>query len=84
MLAGQCAVIGDRSSYCAGHCVEQTLRAVIFSGKEYGDFGFDTYRHEHSEPPPTYVREQAKTGRNEPCPCGSGRKYKKCCMPARH
>lgn len=22
-----------------------------------------------------------KTGRNEPCPCGSGKKYKKCCMP---
>jgi uncharacterized protein len=22
----------------------------------------------------------AKTGRNDPCPCGSGRKYKKCCM----
>jgi hypothetical protein len=21
-----------------------------------------------------------KTGRNEPCPCGSGRKYKKCCL----
>jgi uncharacterized protein len=21
-----------------------------------------------------------KTGRNDPCPCGSGRKYKKCCM----
>lgn len=21
-----------------------------------------------------------KTGRNEPCPCGSGKKYKKCCM----
>jgi hypothetical protein len=21
----------------------------------------------------------AKIGRNEPCPCGSGRKYKKCC-----
>jgi len=20
-----------------------------------------------------------KVGRNEPCPCGSGRKYKKCC-----
>lgn len=26
----------------------------------------------------TYVRE-AKIGRNEPCPCGSGKKYKKCC-----
>jgi len=22
-----------------------------------------------------------KTGRNDPCPCGSGKKYKKCCLP---
>jgi hypothetical protein len=22
-----------------------------------------------------------KTGRNDPCPCGSGRKYKQCCLP---
>lgn len=28
---------------------------------------------------PTYVREQPKVGRNDPCPCGSGKKYKKCC-----
>lgn len=26
-----------------------------------------------------YVREQPKVGRNDPCPCGSGKKYKKCC-----
>ncbi len=26
-----------------------------------------------------YRREEAKVGRNDPCPCGSGRKYKKCC-----
>lgn len=25
------------------------------------------------------VREQPKIGRNDPCPCGSGKKYKKCC-----
>ncbi len=25
------------------------------------------------------VREAPKVGRNEPCPCGSGKKYKKCC-----
>ncbi len=25
------------------------------------------------------VRKQKKVGRNEPCPCGSGKKYKKCC-----
>ena len=24
----------------------------------------------------------AKTGRNQPCPCGSGRKYKHCCLTA--
>ena len=24
------------------------------------------------------VRTQPKVGRNDPCPCGSGRKYKKC------
>ena len=24
----------------------------------------------------------AKAGRNEPCPCGSGKKYKKCCLSA--
>ena len=23
--------------------------------------------------------EQPKVGRNDPCPCGSGKKYKKCC-----
>jgi preprotein translocase subunit SecA len=24
------------------------------------------------------VREEDKVGRNDPCPCGSGKKYKKC------
>ena len=27
----------------------------------------------------TFVRGERKVGRNEPCPCGSGRKYKHCC-----
>jgi hypothetical protein len=26
----------------------------------------------------TYRREEPKVGRNDPCPCGSGKKYKKC------
>ena len=30
------------------------------------------------ERPQTFVREGRKVGRNEPCPCGSGRKYKQC------
>ena len=27
----------------------------------------------------TYRRDTPKVGRNDPCPCGSGKKYKKCC-----
>jgi preprotein translocase subunit SecA len=37
------------------------------------DFGDDDYY------PETYVRSEPKIGRNEPCPCGSGKKYKRCC-----
>ena len=25
------------------------------------------------------IRRGVKVGRNQPCPCGSGKKYKKCC-----
>ena len=30
--------------------------------------------------PRTVVRSSPKVGRNDPCPCGSGKKYKFCCM----
>lgn len=30
--------------------------------------------------PETIRRENTKLNRNDPCPCGSGKKYKKCCM----
>jgi uncharacterized protein len=32
----------------------------------------------------TYVRPDPKVGRNDPCPCGSGKKFKKCCGEAIH
>ncbi|MDX1643860.1 MAG: preprotein translocase subunit SecA, partial [Thermoanaerobaculia bacterium] len=32
--------------------------------------------------PQTVVRKGEKIGRNDPCPCGSGKKYKKCCGAA--
>ena len=40
-----------------------------------------TQTHGDSEPQPKkpVVRLSAKVGRNDPCPCGSGKKYKKCC-----
>ena len=36
-----------------------------------------------AEPPMQPVRNPLRNvGRNDPCPCGSGKKYKKCCLPA--
>jgi len=40
----------------------------------------DTDWNDERQVQETYVRETPKIGRNDPCPCGSGRKYKKCCL----
>jgi preprotein translocase subunit SecA len=38
--------------------------------------------HDHDHGPgETYVRAEPKIQRNDPCPCGSGKKYKKCHDP---
>jgi uncharacterized protein len=29
--------------------------------------------------PSSFLTPTGKAGRNDPCPCGSGKKYKKCC-----
>jgi len=34
---------------------------------------------EQASAPDPYHKPTAKVGRNDPCPCGSGKKYKKCC-----
>ncbi|PCI07303.1 MAG: hypothetical protein COB73_08540 [Flavobacteriaceae bacterium] len=53
---------------------------------EFGKFSDeDLFEEEEEEDfyfPPSIVPFIAdkKTGRNEPCPCGSGKKYKKCCI----
>ena len=50
-----------------GEAVEQVLggAAALKTGKE--------------KVKPTPVKREAKVGPNDPCPCGSGKKYKKCC-----
>jgi preprotein translocase subunit SecA len=37
--------------------------------------------HKQEAPKQTPIIMEAKAGRNDPCPCGSGKKYKKCCAP---
>lgn len=36
-------------------------------------------RDDYAPPSRTFVRSGPKTGRSDPCPCGSGKKYKRCC-----
>ena len=35
--------------------------------------------HSHHEKPKPIVREGVRIGRNDPCSCGSQKKFKKCC-----
>ncbi|RLB08943.1 MAG: hypothetical protein DRG27_05015 [Deltaproteobacteria bacterium] len=37
------------------------------------------YLRHGEEPSRKPIKKQKKIGRNDPCPCGSGKKYKKCC-----
>lgn len=50
---------------------------------EYSDPFYNSSRFEDSLPfmvSTQVVRDTPKIGRNEPCPCNSGKKYKKCCL----
>jgi len=38
------------------------------------------WRPQKQYPPLTVYRTSPKIGRNDPCPCGSGKKFKKCCL----
>ena len=55
------------------HCrpVMARLAEHLQSGRPLATFA--------ASPAPPFVRNSAKIGPNAPCPCGSGRKYKKCC-----
>lgn len=56
--------------------IEQEMREDSTFVREDGQwFYLDGDVHGHTP----YRREAPKVGRNDPCPCGSGKKYKKCC-----
>ena len=48
--------------------------------EEESDIEINYNHDEYLEPPIIPVKAESKIGRNEPCPCGSGKKYKKCCL----
>lgn len=40
----------------------------------------EEYFNSYEQSGKPFIRKKKKIGRNEPCPCGSGKKYKKCCI----
>jgi uncharacterized protein YecA (UPF0149 family) len=46
---------------------------------EHGPGCDHDHGHEHGTPQEPVRRAEPKVGRNDPCPCGSGKKFKKCC-----
>ena len=60
-----------------------TLKGVDVDHHEISEFrrdGDTWYFRDGNEVPVTVRRDSPKVARNGPCPCGSGKKYKKCCM----
>ena len=59
--------------------VDRMLDMFDDAMRQYAHIGrsIQTVLDEQSQQP---VVSEAKIGRNEPCPCGSGKKYKKCCL----
>ena len=52
------------------HADYEEALATAATGGDNGDVAL--------APPPPFVRAGQKVGRNDPCPCGSGKKYKHC------
>ena len=54
------------------------------AGHVHGPNCSHDHGHHHHAPAVTYQRAGPKVGRNDTCPCGSGKKYKKCCLAHEH
>jgi preprotein translocase subunit SecA len=57
----------------------QITRAEEIARKEKTRQEKISYSHEDEGADSTVRRTKKKVGRNQPCPCGSGKKFKKCC-----
>jgi preprotein translocase subunit SecA len=64
---------------------EQVAEAAEALEQQAGQVGNVTYTHPNEDgsvsqdtDPATVAAEMPRVGRNDPCPCGSGKKYKSC------
>jgi SEC-C motif-containing protein len=67
----------DFSAYGTEAGVEHVLHEKAEFVREDGEW---IYTRPLREGPAPYREPAKKPGRNDPCPCGSGKKYKQCCL----
>ena len=65
---------------CKLHAYWLSQRTDSFSGDEAWGNTWADNQAESINTVSTVIRESPKVGRNDPCPCGSGKKFKKCCL----
>jgi uncharacterized protein len=59
--------------------VEDIRNAIIPHVREIHAFWL-ARREQNIPSAAPFQRAEPRVGRNDPCPCGSGKKYKKCCL----
>jgi SEC-C motif-containing protein len=67
----------DFSAYGTEQGVEQVLHEKAEFARQNGAW---IYTRSVREGPAPFKATVPKPGRNDPCPCGSGKKYKHCCL----
>lgn len=82
-LLGQSTEAANRANYMHQHVIDAAQHDYLYNPMncsgidEIDSQGFDDTIFDEQGP---YRREGKKIGRNDKCPCGSGKKFKKCCM----
>jgi hypothetical protein len=75
-------VRGEVPGLCGAFLEFLEAEGRLSGGRQLGAFAGalrGAYLEESSGKVKPIVRAGSKLGRNDPCPCGSGKKYKKCC-----
>lgn len=87
-----CCYLGVINAFGTGEMIEQVQQespetlpalanAVPAAARQLHACSLELRSHYDPTPPAQQpLRAEPKVGRNDPCPCGSGKKYKKCCL----
>ena len=74
---------GDVPALCGAFLAELETQGRLGGGRMLGAYARalnDAFEEAASGKPKPIVRPGSRLRRNDPCPCGSGKKYKKCCL----